>query len=309
MLKSIAIITTLRCDLKCEHCLRGFPKERPDFPMELLDKLLAEVLPFGARQVGLTGGEPHLHPQFEQLIEKIVAYGYSWHFTSHGQRMEPYLSLMESARKNFSHVNLSMDGADEVTHDDIRKRKGAFKKVVSTARNYVEKGYRVNLNMVLNQKNKNQVEDFISFGKELGVTSIAFGGVIPAPWNMHLLLSDTEKMELFQQIVVLRENAEVKIRTTSSLHTRGGVNFCDVFNMKKLYFNSRGEMIFCCDADQTESVVGSLYENSLETLMEKRLQMSMRLQKRRLNMIAKGEMREGFDTCGFCNQSDSFTLN
>jgi MoaA/NifB/PqqE/SkfB family radical SAM enzyme len=72
MLNSIAIITTLKCDLKCEHCLRGYPKVRPDFPMELLDKLLSEVMPLGVCHVGLTGGEPCLHPQFEQMVEKLI---------------------------------------------------------------------------------------------------------------------------------------------------------------------------------------------------------------------------------------------
>lgn len=77
MLTHLVIVTTLRCDLKCEHCLRGFPKERPDFPLELLDKLLTEAMPFGARHVALTGGEPHLHPRFEQMVDTIVRYGYT----------------------------------------------------------------------------------------------------------------------------------------------------------------------------------------------------------------------------------------
>lgn len=101
MLTNLALITTTRCDLKCQHCLRGFPKERPDFPIELLDKLLIEAIPFGVKHVGLTGGEPHLHPQFEQIVEKIVSYGYTWHFVSHGQRTEPYLPIMERYRDSF----------------------------------------------------------------------------------------------------------------------------------------------------------------------------------------------------------------
>jgi MoaA/NifB/PqqE/SkfB family radical SAM enzyme len=53
MLSHITIIAAMRCDLKCAHCLRGFPKERPDFPMDLLDKLLTEALPFGAKHVAI----------------------------------------------------------------------------------------------------------------------------------------------------------------------------------------------------------------------------------------------------------------
>jgi MoaA/NifB/PqqE/SkfB family radical SAM enzyme len=42
MLNHIAIISTMRCDLKCEHCLRGYPKERPDFPMDLFKRSFVE---------------------------------------------------------------------------------------------------------------------------------------------------------------------------------------------------------------------------------------------------------------------------
>jgi len=36
-----------------------------------------------------------LHQQFEQLVEKIAQYGYQWHFTSNGQEIKTYLSLMK----------------------------------------------------------------------------------------------------------------------------------------------------------------------------------------------------------------------
>jgi len=127
MLRNIAIITTLRCDLKCEHCLRGFPKQRPDFPVELLDKLLTEAMPFGVKHVGLTSGEPHLHPEFDEMVEKIAAYGYTWHFVSHGQRAEPYLPLMERYKDKVTHPtspkSKGFGGVSEKTEGSIYRRK------------------------------------------------------------------------------------------------------------------------------------------------------------------------------------------
>ena len=118
MLSSIALINTTRCDLKCQHCLRGFPENRQDFPLDLLDKLLTEASVFGARQVGLTGGEAYLHPQFEQMVETIVRYGYTWHFTSNGQSTKVYLPLMKRTREQFTHLTVSIDGVNAETHDD-----------------------------------------------------------------------------------------------------------------------------------------------------------------------------------------------
>jgi molybdenum cofactor biosynthesis enzyme MoaA len=44
--------------------------------------LLDEARLFGVRHVGLTGGEPRLHPQFERLIEIILEADYKLSFVS-----------------------------------------------------------------------------------------------------------------------------------------------------------------------------------------------------------------------------------
>lgn len=305
MLNNIAIITTLRCDLKCEHCLRGYPKDRPDFPMGLLDKLLTEAIPFGARYVGLTGGEAHLHPQFEQMVEKIVAYGYSWHFVSHGQRTEPYLPLMEKYRDHFQHVAISIDGAVASTHDEIRQKKGAFDRAIGSVKQYVQAGYKVKISTVLNQRNKHEMEAMVNLARDLGVSSIGVGGVIPITWNKHLSLSDEESLHLWQEAKDLREKTGFDVKTMSCLHTRGGVNFCNVLNFHKLTFNSRGELIFCCDTIERETVIGSLAEQSFSSLAQEWISQSSALQRERATRIANGNLGQGFDTCAFCN--DYFT--
>jgi MoaA/NifB/PqqE/SkfB family radical SAM enzyme len=301
MLNSLAIITTLRCDLKCQHCLRGFPKQRPDFPMELLDKLLTEAMPFEVRHVGLTGGEPHLHPQFEKMVEKIVAYGYTWHFVSHGQRTEPYLPLMERFREKFKSVSISLDGAKAQTHDEIRQKKGAFNQAVASIKKYVQAGFKVKIGMTLNHKNKNEVEAMLDLAKGMGVNGVGFGGTIPTSWNQDLLLNDSESMELYERILALRQSAEIEIDTVSSLYTRGGVNFCRILNLQELTFNALGELIFCCDTIENGAAIGSLREHSFTELVKLWLIQSANLQIQRAEHIEAGNMENGFDICAFCN--------
>jgi MoaA/NifB/PqqE/SkfB family radical SAM enzyme len=301
MLNQIAIITTLRCDLKCQHCLRGFPKERPDFPIELLDKLLTEAMPFGARHIGLTGGEPHLHPEFETMVEKIVAYGYTWHFVSHGQRTEPYLPLMEKYRDTFHHVSISIDGAIASTHDKIRQRQGAFDHAIASVKQYVQAGYKVKIGMTLNQKNKTEMEAMLNLAGELGANSLGFAGTIPTAWNQHLFLSDEESLGLWQKANELRGQTGFDIQTVSALYTRGGVNFCNILNLHELTFNSRGELIFCCDTIENGAVIGSLNGQSFSSLVQEWLAQSSALQQQRVKIITSGNLGQGFDTCAFCN--------
>lgn len=301
MLTSIAIITTLRCDLKCEHCLRGFPKQRPDFPVEYLDKLLTESIPFGVKHVGLTGGEPHLHPNFAMMIEKIVAYGNTWHFISHGQRTEPYLPLMERYRDSFKYVTLSIDGANAKTHDDIRGRKGAFEKVTASARKYVSEGFHLRVSATLNRKNKDEAAGLLKLAEELGAMGITFGGTIPTDWNQSLVMNDEEALTLYEQITHMRGKTKLKIKITSSLYTRGGVNFCNNLNLVELTFNPRGDLIFCCDTIENGARTGSLGENSLAELIDLWLEQVNGLKHERVQRIAEGQIGEKFDTCVFCN--------
>jgi MoaA/NifB/PqqE/SkfB family radical SAM enzyme len=301
MLTNLALITTTRCDLHCQHCLRGYPTQRSDFPVELLNKLLTEAMPFGVKHVGLTGGEPHLHPQFEGIVEKIVSYGYTWHFVSHGQRTKPYLPMMERYRDSFEHVSLSIDGAKAKTHDEIRGRKGAFEKVVKAAQVYLEKGFNVKAGMTLNRINKEEIKQFIHLAEDLGIKHIGFGGTIPADWNHHLILSDKEALELYQQIQELRKETGTEIKTVSALYTHGGVNFCNVLNLRELTFNSNGDLIFCCDTIKSGTVIGSLQDHPFKDLIQKWLAQSSKLQVQRTERIASGYIGERFDTCAFCN--------
>ncbi len=302
MLHHIVIVTTLRCDLKCAHCLRGFPKQRPDFPMDLLESLLAQALPFGATHVGLTGGEPHLHPRFAQMVETIIAYGYTWHFVSHGQRTEPYLPLMEKYRERFRHVALSLDGADAATHDAIRNRPGAFEKLQAAARQYVERGFKLRLAVTLNRRNKDQLPALVELAQAWGAAGMNLAAVIPVRWADHLALSDAESLALYEQAFDLRARTGFDIRPLSSLYTRGGVHFCNNLNLRELTFNARGELVFCCDTTEEGAVTGSLREKPLADLIVNWLEQSQRLQAARAEQIVRGDLPEKFDTCAFCNR-------
>jgi MoaA/NifB/PqqE/SkfB family radical SAM enzyme len=301
MLNNLVIITTMRCDLKCNHCLRGYPKDRADFPMDLLDKLLTESMPFGVKHVALTGGEPCFHPNFAEMVQKIIAYGYTWSFVSNGQKAEPYLKIMEEYKDKTTHVTLSIDGATADTHDFLRARKGAFNKVIESAKQYVQLGYKLIVSSSLNQRNKNEVAEIVELANVIGAKVIRFSGIIPTSWNEEYVLNDNESMELYQQIIKLRKKSDIYIKTVSSLITHGGVSFCDNLNSSEISFNPSGEMIFCCDTIANGAVIGSLYEYSFSELLNIRLEKSHFLQAKRIGCIAIGDIGEKFDTCSFCN--------
>ena len=277
-----------------------FQKKQLDFPVELLDKLLTEAPTFGVKKVGLTGGEPHLHPSFDEIVKKINDYGLRWGIVSHGQRSAPYLPLIKRYQEQFDTIKLSIDSADATLHDEIRGRQGAFENVTSSVKEYVANDIPVWLSSSLNQKNKRQVSRLIALAEELGAKGIVFAGTIPTEFNQHLLLSDQEALALYQEIRSWQEKASVSVKTASALYTKGGVSFCPVLTLNNANFNPSGEMIFCCDIDQEGGIIGSLEEYSFAQLLQLWLKKSDELQAKRVEMISTGKMIEGFDTCAFC---------
>jgi MoaA/NifB/PqqE/SkfB family radical SAM enzyme len=301
MLRNIYLFTTNRCDLHCQHCLQ-VPEKYSNFPVEQLDKLLSEALTFGAKNVGLTGGEPFIHPEFPRIVETVVSYGYSWGFVTHGQQSEPYLPLMERFRNHFKSVHLSIDSTISDLHDEIRMRKGAFEKAIGSVNTYVQHDFPVWINTTLNQRNKAEVVAFIDLATKLGAIGIQFAGTIPTEWNQHLVLSDYESLGLYQEIISLQRSAKIKIDTTSALFTHGGVYYCGLLSFLGLSVNSNGELTFCCDTHQGNSMIGSLREHSLSELLQAWIDYSAKIQQQRAEQIVKGSMEDLFDTCAFCNR-------
>ena len=301
MLSNLNLITTWRCDLTCLHCLQGHPAECADFPIELLPRLLKQARQFGASKVSLTGGEPHLHPQFEALVATSVRAGYSWSIVSNGQQTTACNAAIAKYGERFSGVSLSLDGATPATHDAMRNRPGAFERVLCAIQNYLDQGVAVSTRTCLTRLNMQELDQIVRLGVDLGVSAMTFAGVIPTPWNRPLLLSDSEKLELYQNINVLKDQTTIPLNTTSALYTSGGVNFCSVLDLYSLNFNPRGEMIFCCDTSGYGAVVGDLAKLPLKDLIESWLDRANEIRIQRTRRIAQGQMGEGFDNCTFCN--------
>src|SRR6266540_4185185 len=89
---------TDRCQLDCRHCLRDPARKPLDVPVALVEKVLDEAIALHrVNHVGLTGGEPTLHPEFEAVVDAIVRRGLGWHVVSNGRQLPRLLALLEEA--------------------------------------------------------------------------------------------------------------------------------------------------------------------------------------------------------------------
>ena len=65
---------TYRCNLKCPYCFANefVNSSSTDITMENFDKAINFLIKDGPTRVGLIGGEPTLHSEFETILTKII---------------------------------------------------------------------------------------------------------------------------------------------------------------------------------------------------------------------------------------------
>jgi|GEM_PF-346703 len=120
----IQIHPTLRCNLSCKHCYSSSaPGKKEGLPSGALVSMLEQAAPLGYNVVSLSGGEPFLYSELEQLVTASRSMGYFNSVTTNGM-------LLRSQRagrilRQLDLVAVSVDGKQEA-HDLMRGQSGAF---------------------------------------------------------------------------------------------------------------------------------------------------------------------------------------
>ncbi len=137
--KTAFVYITNRCNAKCEHCFYWDELNKNVDEMSLEDyKTLASNFKADVNQVIITGGEPFLRKEIDQISKYFLNNSniHSLNFITNGvmpDRIEDKVNkIMKYASRNTRVlVNVSIDGLEEL-HDKIRRVPGIFKKCLET---------------------------------------------------------------------------------------------------------------------------------------------------------------------------------
>lgn len=82
------------CNLNCSYCDSGYACEGDEFTPMTLEQIVERVRELGAPLVTLTGGEPLIHDGVLELVETLVADGFSINIETNGsQEIDPYVNM------------------------------------------------------------------------------------------------------------------------------------------------------------------------------------------------------------------------
>lgn len=128
-----------------------------DKVLEVLD----DCAELGVKGIELTGGgEPTIHPQFAQVVERINALGFKWGIVTNGVRMQD-LSTASWAR-------VSLDAGTPETYSKLRRvEPEMFEKALATI-----KRWRPGVSFVVTDLNWREIYDAAVLVKSLGASNV-----------------------------------------------------------------------------------------------------------------------------------------
>ena len=171
----VSLEITKVCNLRCLHCYNDSGKRDPQELAHSEKVAMARYLGrWGVRRLSLTGGEPVLDSSFPELLSLAEEYKMAVKVTTNGWEM-PRELLAAIKVGTVVHVNVSLDGADEGTHDAFRGRRGSYERVLRSMRTLAECRPRVlQLNASIHTISVHQMEALAHLALKYHFDSISF---------------------------------------------------------------------------------------------------------------------------------------
>ncbi|SHE30971.1 heme d1 biosynthesis radical SAM protein NirJ [Modicisalibacter ilicicola DSM 19980] len=150
-----------RCNLTCKHCYTV--SADIDFKGELSTQEAFEVLEdlkgFRVPALILSGGEPLMRPDIFAISRRAKELGLYTGLSTNGTLITED-NIAEIAAAGYDYVGISIDGL-EATHDEFRRRQGAFRESMHAVALCKAHGIKVGLRTTLTQHNYAQLPEIL----------------------------------------------------------------------------------------------------------------------------------------------------
>jgi len=192
-----------RCNNRCPGCDNVFAPERMPQLLSTQWRTILAKLKLHISRLRITGGEPTLHPEFEEIIDFIHSLDIPFSLFTNARWPYPeHLSTFLSSIPQFTGFLISLHGA-AASHEAFTGVPKSFAETMANIRRAVAAGLSVTTNTVITKHNYSEVEQIVALSKELGAHHAVFNRYL----GQHLPdieLTNAELKEAIQAIEHLR---------------------------------------------------------------------------------------------------------
>jgi radical SAM protein with 4Fe4S-binding SPASM domain len=169
---------TGRCNFACPYCYASAGRQAPDLDLDLAKTLAARAAELGAKKLAISGGEPLLRGDLEEILQAGKAAGLMTQLLTNGVLLDRERALSVTAHLDM--VQVSIDGWNEETNQATRGA-GAFDKIRAGLINLRDIGYdRVTAAVTAFTLPEDDIENMIRTASEFGAKVVRFNKLIPS---------------------------------------------------------------------------------------------------------------------------------
>jgi pyrroloquinoline quinone biosynthesis protein E len=194
---------TYRCPLHCPYCSNPLEMTRTDQELSTADwkRVFSEARELGVLQLGLSGGEPLVRGDIEELAAHARALGlYTTLVTSGVGLTRARAARLKEA--GLEHIQISIQDSDQAGADLIAGMKAVPQKTAAAAC-VRELGFAFSINVVLHRANIEHLADIIEMAATLGADRLELANTQYYGWaleNRSALMPTRDQVRAAQEI-------------------------------------------------------------------------------------------------------------
>lgn len=164
------LYTNLHCNLACDYCcVSSSPHAAPRILSAAeVRRLVDEATDWGTRELYLTGGEPFLRPDIDEVIRIASASLPTTVLTNAMVWTGRRRHLLERLDREGLTLQVSLDGASAELHD-LHRGAGSFARALAGVRTAIALGFRVRLAATLGADAEDAAQQVLDLAETLGL--------------------------------------------------------------------------------------------------------------------------------------------
>lgn len=274
--ESIAIVQfqyNYECNFKCEHCsIDKFQVTRKDektegkrkFEIEDVRELSRQADEMGLANFVITGGEPLMFKDFDELVEAIDPSKFFIVTDSNGWLLDE-AKAKHLKKIGVDKVQLSLDGIDAGQHDEFRRKDGSHERVLKAVEACKKAGLHVILSTVVwhDRVRSQEFEDYLQWAQDNEVgTYVSYAKPVGAYEGNY------DQMVTTEDTVYMEEVLEKKYDVFTHLTPSYGLDMGCIAVKRMIPITRYGDVMPC---PYTHVSLGNFFEEPLEKIVNRGL--------------------------------------
>lgn len=168
MLKELDLHVTNRCTARCGYCSYcSNQMDLPEMDLKTILDVLEQAKCLGVEHVHITGGEPLLREDIENIVRQIRRLRMHVRLQTNGMLLtNERIGSLKSA--GVEDIMISLDSCEEECHERLRGR-GTYDVTVGAIKKLLQSEIKLRVNSVICRSNMDKILDTIDFLYSMGV--------------------------------------------------------------------------------------------------------------------------------------------